>query len=187
VGTVPVVSDECAPTALALVVRLLAVARAQRAGDEDAARFEARLLAEADAVLPPSALQRRQMIAAEREPAEPGAGRSGDSAAEWERAGRMAARVTVALHKPAVAHTATRAREHRPAATRRAGASSSTSSADPPDDPDDEDPPAERGDSAGERADACPGCGELYGARYDPDKVCWPCWERRHGGDGSTP
>lgn len=32
---------------------------------------------------------------------------------------------------------------------------------------------------------ACPGCGESGGARYGPEQVCWVCWSKRHGGDGS--
>ena len=33
----------------------------------------------------------------------------------------------------------------------------------------------------------CPSCGEPRGGGYGPDQVCWPCWQRRNGGDGSIP
>ncbi len=32
----------------------------------------------------------------------------------------------------------------------------------------------------------CADCGEPGGGRYGPGQhVCWPCWQKRHGGDGS--
>jgi hypothetical protein len=33
----------------------------------------------------------------------------------------------------------------------------------------------------------CPDCGEPGGARYGPKQICWACYERDLGGDGSIP